>query len=226
MKKTRQAVCDACYLEFGYNNPPSEEKVARVLLAQMLGHHFEVGKHFGGAACAKDVPESENGKAKYAFCDITFWDGIEKVAYVEIDEGNGHTTYPETCELTRYDTLFYGCTETKRKHSRCFRLNTTVSEEDQTSLEDRVRILAENIRQFFDDSHLVQMLCLTVSFLHYPALNVHMANANNATGALAVVAPYVTSIDAVRADFKNVSLKDIPRDTLKAICVEDIEKIR
>jgi hypothetical protein len=49
-----------------------------------------------------------------------------------------------------------------------------------------------------------------------------MANANNATGALAVVAPYVTSIDAVRPDYKNVSLKDIP----KAICVEDIEKIR
>ena len=95
------------------------------------------------------VPEGKNGNAKRAYCDATLFDGKDKVAFIEFDK-HAHDSYPAECELSRYHTLHHGCT-TERKHTRCFRINTSSSLEDPTSLEDKVRVLAENIRRFFDD---------------------------------------------------------------------------
>ena len=142
--KTKVAVCNTCTAHHGYKKPPSEEKVSRALLAEMPGQHFEYGTHLGGEACAKDVAVGKNGKAKYAYCDATLWDGEKQVAFIEFDE-RAHDTYPEKCELSRLHTLHHG-TLTTRAHTMCFRLNTSFSEEDQTSIEDRLRVLAESIQ--------------------------------------------------------------------------------
>ena len=123
--RTRVAVCSACTKAYGYKAQPREEQVSRALLAEILGHHFEYGKFLGGEACAKDVPEGKNGKAKRAYCDATLSDGKGKVALIEFDE-HAHESYPAECELSRYHTLHHGCT-TERKHTRCFRINTSSS---------------------------------------------------------------------------------------------------
>ena len=130
---------------------------------------------------------------------------------IEFDE-DGHGSYPAECELSRYHTIHHGCT-TERKHTRCFRINTSFSPEDPTSLEDKVRVLAENIRRFFDDepaaveeTDTVQSRALEASFLYYPARSKHMANVINATLSLVVKNPKVTSIDDVRDDFKDIGL--------------------
>jgi len=226
--KTRVAVCNACTTRCGYKKPPSEEKLSRALLAEMLGHHFQYGTHLGGEACAKDVPVGNNGKAKYAYCDATLFDG-KKVAFIEFDE-RAHPDYPVECELSRLHTLHHGC-ETERVSTRCFRLNTSFSVEDPTPIEVRVRVLAENIRQFFDERDTGKMDteqfgALGVTYLHYPANSVHMAAAIRATGSLVVVDPYVTSIDKVRDEFKDIGLEDIAPETLEAVCMEDINRYR
>ena len=228
--KTRNAVCNAFTKEHGYNTPPSEEKVSRALLSQMLGHHFEYGKFLGGEACAKDVPVGKNGHAKRAYCDATLSDGKGKVALIEFDE-DCHKSYPAECELSRYHTIHHGCT-TERKHTRCFRINTSFSPEDPTSLEDKVRVLAENIRRFFDEpaaieeTDTIQSRALEVRFLYYPAGSEHMANAKKSTLSLVVKNPEVTSIDDVRDEFKNIGLEDIEPATMEALCLDDIEQLR
>ena len=104
----------------------------------------------------KDVPVGKNGHAKRAYCDATLFDGKDKVALIEFDE-NCHDSYPAECELSRYHTLHHGL-ETERKHTRVFRIHTSFSLEDPTSLEDKVRVLAENIR---GGVHLLQPRCKT-----------------------------------------------------------------
>ena len=93
---------------------------------------------------------------------------------IEFDE-DCHKSYPAECELSRYHTIHHGCT-TERKRTKCFRINTSFSLEDPTPLEDKVRVLAENIRRFFDEpaaveeTDTVKSRALEVIFLYYPTL--------------------------------------------------------
>jgi len=104
--------------------------------------------------------------------------------------------------------------------------------EDPTSIEDRVRVLAENIRRFFDEPDTGKKTntegfdALVVTYLHYPAGSQHMAAAKLATESLVVVDPYVTSIADVRPQFQKIGLEDIAPETLEAVCMEDINRYR
>ena len=53
-----------------------------------------------------------------------------------------------------------------------------------------------------------------------------MANAKKATLSLVVIDPKVTSIDDVRAEFKEIGLEDIEPATMEAVCLSDIEALR
>ena len=60
----------------------------------------------------------------------------------------------------------------------------------------------------------------------YPAGSKHMANAKKATLSLVVKNPEVTSIDDVRAEFKEIGLEDIEPATMEAVCLSGIEALR
>ena len=53
-----------------------------------------------------------------------------------------------------------------------------------------------------------------------------MANAKKATLSLVVKNPEVTSIDDVRAEFKEIGLEDIEPATMEAVCLSGIEALR
>ena len=53
-----------------------------------------------------------------------------------------------------------------------------------------------------------------------------MANVINSTLSLVVKNPKVTSIDDVRAEFKEIGLEDIEPATMEAVCLSGIEALR
>ena len=53
-----------------------------------------------------------------------------------------------------------------------------------------------------------------------------MANAKKATLSLVVINPKVTSIDDVRAEFKEIGLEAIEPATMEAVCLSGIEALR
>ena len=110
------------------------------------------------------------------------------------------------------------------------RLNTSISEECDISLFQRICMLSEEILRTmyikkdlqYDDN---EILPLEIRYFAYPSANVHMFNAKNHS-SFNVTNPIITEISQVRQEILEKTIEKLPKDSLIRFTQEEIEFLK
>ena len=107
------------------------------------------------------------------------------------------------------------------------RLNTSISEECDIPLFQRICMLSEEILRtieskkdtLYDDN---ENLPLEIRYFSYPSKNIHMLNATTHP-SFNVCKPIVTDISHVRAEILEKTIEKLPKDSLIKFTQEEID---